>query len=214
MKSLNQKINSEEFIFDYRRAIYWPKEKILISTDLHWGKTTYMQKHGIPISDQVFDHDLKRLEALLKDYETSTFLVLGDLVHHEQSLTAPMMEKIAYFRHQQPCELLLIEGNHDRYAVFPESWGILTEKSFAHKDFYFTHDLKKKSPYYQFAGHLHPMLKFYSGHDSMRLPSFILTEKYCLLPAFSYFTGGQEVRLLEGHKGIAVTDEGLELFIK
>ena len=211
-RSLNLTIKDEEFIFDFRRAIYWPSRKILIGTDLHWGKTQFLRQNGIAISDDVFMADLKRLSSLFADYDVSTFLVLGDLLHHERALTKNLIEKVAWFRHEYPCELILVKGNHDRFANFPESWGIVEEASFYLKDFAFHHEMIKKEVKFQFSGHVHPMIRLRAGHDFMRLPSFIVSPKHCLLPAFSYLTGGQDVKLGAGEEAIVVTDESVERF--
>lgn len=213
-KSLSLTIQDEEFIFDCRRTIYWPNEKILLATDLHWGKTTFLQQHGIAVPDKIFEEDLKRLSQVLQDYEVRTMVILGDLIHHEKSLGHGLIERVAHFRDQNPCELLLIQGNHDRFAHFPESWGIVEEKDFKLKNFYFTHEIKPKINQFQFSGHIHPMMKFRSGHDVLRLPVFSLREQSCLLPAFSHLTGGQDLKLNPLHKAIAVMPEGLMLFEK
>lgn len=211
-QSILRTIQGEDFIFDCRRAIYWPRRKILVAADLHWGKTQYMRQHGVAISDKVFEADLNRLSHLLEDYDTSTFLVLGDLIHHEKSLSKGVVDKVAWFRHEYPCELVLVKGNHDRFSHFPESWGIVEESDFYIDHFYFVHEHKKRIKDFQFSGHVHPMLKLKADFDILRLPSFILSEKYCLLPAFSYLTGGQDIKLQKGEEGLALMEEGLESF--
>ena len=213
-QSLSLQIKDQEFIFDCRRAIYWPSKKVLMTTDLHWGKTDYFQKHGIAIPDKIFDEDLSRLSRIISDYEVDTMVVLGDLIHHEKSLSHGLIERVARFRADNPCELILIRGNHDRYTHFPESWGIVEENDMSVGDFYFTHELKEKVKKYQFSGHIHPTMKFRTGSDQIRLPVFMLTINSCLVPAFSHLTGGQDVKLKPNQKAIAVTDEGLMLFEK
>ena len=213
-QSLIRTIRQEEFVFDSRRVIYWPRQKILMASDLHWGKTQYLRSHGVAISDRVFEEDLLRLARILDEFEVRTLLVLGDLIHHEKSLTHSVIEKVAYFRHQQPCELILLKGNHDRFTKFPESWGIVEENDFYIDQFYFSHEFKKGITNYQFSGHIHPMLRLKAGFDELRLPSFILGDNFCLLPAFSHLTGGQDVKLDKGHQALVVMDNGIVLFEK
>lgn len=213
-KSLKTLIEEEEFIFDCRRVIYWPRRKILLGADLHWGKTQFLRTHGIAISDKVFEADLRRLSEILDDYDVDTFLVLGDLVHHEKSLSKGIIEKVALLREAHPCELLLIKGNHDRFTDFPESWGVVEEKSFRLDRFSFNHEHEKKEERFQFSGHIHPMMRLRAGPDFMRLPSFFLGEKFCYLPAFSHLTGGQDLRIQKNQKAIVVMNDGLEVFSK
>ena len=213
-QSLKLTIKDEEFVFDCRRAIFWPRKHVLLTTDLHWGKTDYFQKHGIAVPDKVFDEDLNRLAQVISDYQVKTMVVLGDLIHHEKSLSRGLIERVAHFRESNPCELILIKGNHDRYTDFPESWGIVEEKEMTVGEFFFTHEYQEKNKKFQFSGHIHPMMKFKSGSDSFRLPIFMLSQRSCLVPAFSHLTGGQDMKLRPKQKAIAVTDDGLMLFEK
>lgn len=184
----------------------------MIAADLHWGKTQYLRNYGVAITDRVFEEDLLRLSRVMDDFETETLLILGDLIHHEKSLSKGIIDKVAYFRHHNPCELILVKGNHDRYTDFPDSWGIVEETDFYIDRFYFSHEFNKKVRNFQFSGHVHPMLRLTSGIDSLRLPSFILNESFCLLPAFSHLTGGQDMKLEKGESALVLMDEGIEEF--
>jgi DNA ligase-associated metallophosphoesterase len=205
-------IEEEEFIFDCRRVIYWPRRKILMATDLHWGKTQFLRNHGIAVSDAVLDADLERLAHVFNDYDVKSFIVLGDLIHHERALSPAIVSKIAAFREKNPVELILVKGNHDRFTKFPSVWGIVEETSLKIDQFLLVHEQKKKETDYQFCGHVHPMMSFSSSHDSLRLPSFMLLEKVCYLPAYSHLTGGKNMKLLRGEKAFVVMPDGLEFF--
>lgn len=211
-KSILKTIIDEEFVFDCRRTIYWPRRKILIAADLHWGKTQYLRNYGVAITDRVFEEDLMRLGRVMEDYETKTLLILGDLIHHEKSLSKGIIDKVAWFRHEYPCELILVKGNHDRYTDFPESWGIVEESDFYIDHFYFSHEFNKKIKNFQFSGHLHPMLRLRDGYDELRLPAFILGNNFCLLPAYSHLTGGQDLKIEKGQKALVLMDDGIEEF--
>lgn len=212
-QSLGLMIQDNEFIFDYRRAIFWSQHRVLIVADLHWGKDQFLRSHGVAVSDEVMNADLSRLSALLHHYDPRTLLVLGDLIHHEKALTPQVIARIAHFRQSWPCELILIKGNHDRYTDFPMSWGIVEDSEFYFQDFLFSHEYHpKEKESFQFAGHIHPMMRLRAGHDQIRLPSFILRQRSCLLPAFSYLTGGQDMRLQKGERAILVMEEGIEMW--
>lgn len=213
-KNIVYNIRNESFVFDCRRAIYWPSQKILLTADLHWGKTQFLRDHGMAISDKVFDQDLLRLSRVLDDYDTRTLIVLGDLIHHEKALSKGVVEKVAAFRSSCPCELLLIKGNHDRFTHFPDSWGIVEEKNFYFKSFYFCHEHDPDITDFQFSGHIHPMMKLKAGPDLIRLPSFILDQHFCLLPAFSHLTGGQDMKIKPGQEAIVLMEDGIEVFSK
>ncbi len=212
--SITRVIQGEEFIFDCRRALYWPRRKILVAADLHWGKTQYLRNHGIAISDKVFESDLDRLANLYRDYEISTFLVLGDLIHHERALSKGVIEKVGIFRDTYSSELVLVKGNHDRFTHFPDSWGIVEESDFYIDHFYFSHEHNPKVEDFQFSGHIHPMIRLSAGFDQLRLPGFVLDQKTCLLPAFSYLTGGQDIKIEKGQEAFVLMDDGIESFAR
>ncbi|MES2528145.1 MAG: ligase-associated DNA damage response endonuclease PdeM [Bdellovibrionota bacterium] len=211
-KSKSLLIGEEEFIFDCRRVIYWPRRKILMAADLHWGKTQYLRNHGIAVSDAVLDADLDRLGHVLEDYEVKSFIVLGDLIHHEAALSPAIISKIQNFREKYPVELVLVKGNHDRFTTFPPSWGIVEELSLNVDQFLLVHDRKTREKKYQFCGHVHPMMRLQSSVDSLRLPSFMLLDKACYLPAYSHLTGGKDMKLLKGEKALVLMPDGIELF--
>ncbi|HXH75975.1 MAG TPA: hypothetical protein VNJ08_13470 [Bacteriovoracaceae bacterium] len=90
----------------------------------------------------------------------------------------------------------------------------MEEQDFTLGPFIFAHEQSKRSKLFQFAGHVHPMLQLHSGPDSLRLPSFIVDEKFCLLPAFTHLTGGHTVKLEKGQKAMVLTHDGVEVFEK
>ena len=49
MKQIKKKIKGQQFIFDYRKAIYWEDTSSLILSDVHVGKLNHFQKNGIAI---------------------------------------------------------------------------------------------------------------------------------------------------------------------
>lgn len=58
------------------------------------------------------------------------------------------------------------------------------------------------------------MMRLKAGFDEIRLPSFILSNSYCLLPAFSHLTGGQDIRLEKGQDALVLMEDGIEVFKK
>lgn len=207
-------IQGEDFIFDCRRVIYWLSKKTLLAADLHWGKTHYLRAHGIAVSDHVFEADLERLSEVITDYDVSSLIVLGDLIHHEKSLVKVLSERIERFRSEYPCEIMLLKGNHDRFTKFPQSWGVVEERDLRLDGFYLGHEYNEKINDFQFSGHVHPMFKVGSGVDRLRLPAFILSKSFCLVPAYSHLTGGKDMSIQKGEEALAVMSDGIISFKK
>lgn len=74
--------------------------------------------------------------------------------------------------------------------------------------------LKKRLGSEKSTGHIHPKMRLKGGFDEVRLPSFMLSEKTCLLPAFSHLTGSHDMKLQKGEKAIVIMEDGLEIFSK
>ena len=64
IKILEKTIQHEKLIFTNQKAVYWEREKTLIISDLHVGKSAHFRKSGIAISSQVLHDDLEILENL------------------------------------------------------------------------------------------------------------------------------------------------------
>ena len=83
--------------------------------------------------------------------------------------------------------------------------------------FCFQHDIGKcqtgqedNEPSYLFSGHIHPGIQISGvGRQVLKFPCFYFTDEFCVLPAFSKFTG---VALIEPKKGevvFAIVDNAL-----
>ncbi len=79
--------------------------------------------------------------------------------------------------------------------------------------FLFVHDILKpeqetKPGYYTFSGHVHPGITLRGrGRQSLRFPCFYFAKEYCLLPAFSRFTGTYPVAPQKNEKVFAVVEK-------
>ena len=72
--------------------------------------------------------------------------------------------------------------------------------------FRFAHHPAPAPGRYVWAGHVHPTVRLGRGADRLRLPCFHLGREVGVLPAFSAFTGGQDVTRRAGERIYAVAD--------
>jgi metallophosphoesterase superfamily enzyme len=83
------------------------------------------------------------------------------------------------------------------------------------KNFLFVHDVLKKDikagkGQYIFSGHLHPGITLKGrGKQSLRFPCFYFAKKFCVLPAFSHFTGTYKVEPQENEKAYAIVEKDI-----
>jgi len=191
------------------RALHWPDAGLLAVADLHWGKPESFHQHGIPLPSCVLEDDLARLSAALHATRARRVLLVGDLIHSRQGLTADVVERVAAWRSGHDVELVLVRGNHDRHLdVLPAAWRMrLVESHLDEGPFRFAHHPEPATGRYICAGHLHPTVRLDSGADRLRLPCFHLGPRVGVLPAFSAFTGGQDMRAKAGERIFVVAGD-------
>lgn len=184
-------VQNEIITLTNQRALFWKKEKTLVVSDLHIGKTAHFRKAGIPIPSAILDNDLNRLQTLIEHFKVDIVLVVGDLFHAENNTDIDQFQK--FIQDHRSVSFELIKGNHDRLKdSFYESLGITVFKT--HKDvavFRFVHDEQHcKEAVFCVSGHTHPGVTIRGrGKVFIKLPCFEVSEHRLILPAFSEFTG-------------------------
>ncbi len=192
-------IQNKIFTLTNQRALYWEKEKTLVVSDLHIGKTAHFRKAGIPIPSAILDNDLKRLQLLIDHFDVQTLLVVGDLFHAENNTDIDQFQ--SFITHNLTINFELIKGNHDRLKdSFYQAMGIAIFKT--HKDvgaFRFVHDEQHcDADMFCVSGHTHPGVTIKGrGKVFIKLPCFEVSEQRLILPAFSEFTGLNTKRTVE-----------------
>lgn len=189
-------IQDEQFWMSPDRCIYWEREKALIVSDTHIGKTGHFRKSGIAVPQKVYTEDLQRLIALIYFFKAEQLIVVGDLSHSRSNRELDLFSK--WRADFSLLQIHLVKGNHD---ILEEQWyrdcGIqLHGERLSMGKIAFRHDLpaeEEEQPdgsRFLFTGHIHPGVKIRGmGKQSLRFPCFYFTETYCILPAFSRFTG-------------------------
>ncbi len=179
------------------RAIYWPRRKTLLISDLHIGKATHFRKNGIPAPAALADTNRERLSALLLDLQPEQVCFLGDLSH---STFNTEWTDFCELTHQfSNVTFRLIPGNHDQLKSeqYAEARLYIEATQLKMDNFLLTHCPLPKPPTdaYNLAGHIHPCVKLRgAGRQRMRLPCFWFGEQQGILPAFGAFTGMAEVQ--------------------
>ena len=188
-------LKENTFWLSPERCIYWEEEKALVISDLHFGKTGHFRKSGIPVPQHVYKEDLLRLLNQVQFFKPQKLIVVGDLFHSAANKELELFKK---WRLDLPeLEIQLVKGNHD---ILNTDWYIQAEinaitGNLVVKNFCFRHDFNSSAvcdqlSHYTFSGHIHPGIRVNGlAKQSLRFPCFYFTERYCILPAFSRFTG-------------------------
>ena len=182
-------ILTQTFTLTNQRALFWEKEKALIFSDLHIGKTAHFRKNGIALANHVMKNDLERLSILIESFLPEKFIIVGDLLHAGNNSD---VDEFCTWQKQYPdIKFCLVEGNHDRISKTLEKKLCLDSRSASLEidDIAFVHDYDRGNPKFQITGHIHPGFIINSAVKRIKLPCFAQTSKQLLLPAFSEFTG-------------------------
>lgn len=202
----NIPIQNEIFTITNQRAAFWEKEKALILSDLHIGKTAHFRKNGIALANEIMKNDLNRLSILITYFNPEKLIVVGDLLHAGDNSD---VDEFCNWRNRYPdLQFYLIEGNHDKISKAVEAKLCLSSKSkhIEINEFYFIHDFDKKIENFQITGHIHPGITLHSAIKNIRLPCYVLTSNQLLLPAFSEFTGLDTKNIPKGGQFFVFTD--------
>lgn len=186
-----------EFILDSKGGLYWPKHQLLIVSDLHLEKASFLASYGQPLPLYDTKDTLTRLEALIQHYKPSQLLTLGDNFHDMNALSRIDPNNLNYLKYISSYldQWLWIIGNHDEKIKFSLVKNLSFHQEYCLDEIVFTHQLSKKNNC-QIVGHYHPKvsIKKISGK------CFVFTPQSMILPAFGSFTGGLDIHSVEFKK--------------
>jgi DNA ligase-associated metallophosphoesterase len=179
------------------RAAYWPRRRMLLVADPHFGKAASFRALGVRVPRGTTDGALARLDALVARLAPERIEFLGDFLHAREGRNPETFAALAAWRARHAgVEMRIVRGNHDRRAGDPpDDVGIacvdgpVREGSLA-----LAHHPAPCDGAYVLAGHVHPCVVLVGpARQRERLPCFLLGAEVGVLPAFGDFTGCAEV---------------------
>jgi DNA ligase-associated metallophosphoesterase len=186
--SSSQVAVGEEVLLDGRLALFHERERWLAVSDLHFGYELSQRAAGNLFPLWGMQTIENRLEELLRDYNPTRLIILGDLVHDRAAAheVARLIKQLS-----RCCNILLIAGNHDHelgdVVDLVDSWKT--------KRFHFHHGhlAIDRSERVQIIGHYHPAGTMADGAGlRLKLPAFVQEENRWMLPAFSPWSSGTD----------------------
>ena len=146
------------------------KKRAVIIADLHIGWEMALVEKGIHVPTQT-PRLLKKLLALIKDYQPQKLLILGDVKHTVAKAEMGEWQDIPDFFNElkkQVEEIIIIRGNHDGNLepLLPETVKIQPATGITIGDIGFFHGHQWPSPTMLgcktlVMGHLHPIVAFH-----------------------------------------------------
>lgn len=173
-------------------ALWLPELSTAIIADLHLGYAWAQRRRGElgPISDGGV---AEKLRVTLDELQPQRVVLLGDIYHapkpspSERKLIEDALALITG-------ELIIVRGNHDRSIL--RDFGKAPVPDWRAPGLIAVHgDRLPETNEFLIMGHLHPIARFRDAAGvTRRVPVFAMNSRCCVLPAFSPFAAGGDVR--------------------
>lgn len=217
---LSHTIGSDHFVLSSERTLFWENEQTLIVADLHIGKTGHFRKSGIAVPQSVYKEDLQRLMTQILFFKADKLIIVGDLSHSHANRELDLF--LRWRRDFSSLDIKLARGNHDILDAqwYAEAAIEVHEKPLQIGSHQFIHDVLEPGivlaeGLHTFSGHVHPAVSIRGkGKQALRFPCFYFTDNYCILPAFSRFTGSYTVEPGKNDHAYALVEKDIILLGK
>jgi len=192
MAEIRARVADTDVVIDSSGALYLPKSRTLIVSDLHLEKASAFARRGTFLPPYDTGATLLLLAALMLKRNPRRIVSLGDSFHDSEGftrLTEPDRARLASLQHGR--EWIWISGNHD--PVLPSDIGGDVAAEVTLDGLTFRHEPLAGAAKGEIAGHLHPAGKVRSHGRSVRCRAFATDGARMVLPAFGVLTGGLNV---------------------
>jgi DNA ligase-associated metallophosphoesterase len=190
--SLDIDFAGQRFVLDAALGLYWPARRMLVVSDLHLEKATFLAQFGSPLAPYDTLDTLNRLEALVTKYCPQSLVMLGDSFHDRHAWERLEMNARQQFR--TICSAVeycyLVEGNHD-IGLLSDS-GLKFTDRIERDGLTFRHE-PAGHPAPQIIGHFHPKLRTLLHGHRLIGKCFAVNQSLLIMPAFGSFTGGLDL---------------------
>lgn len=184
----------QQWIFDARGALLWPKHKLMVVSDLHFEKGSFFAQQGslLPQYDSLCNLD--SLTALITDYQPHTIIALGDSFHDQNAwhrLPQHAAKKLTTLV-ESVQRWIWVLGNHD--PELPNELPGEQTLRVVLDDIVFVHepeDVEEKQV--QVYGHFHPKMNKRVARQQMTGRCFMHDAKQLVMPSFGAYTGGLNI---------------------
>jgi len=205
---LIKKILPEAEIIDL--SLFFPKEKILVLTDLHLGFEEALIRQGVSVPRFNFSDSVKKLNKIFAlTGKVEKIIILGDLKHEfgliSQQEWSEVSRLLAFFNLNSE-EIILLKGNHDNILGPIAKWNKLSIQDsffFEEKKILFLHgDKIPETKEFQKAkilviGHEHPAITLSEGVKKEKFKCFLkgkyMKKNLIVLPSFNLASEGTDV---------------------
>jgi DNA ligase-associated metallophosphoesterase len=192
------KFSGQRLLLDGSGVLVWPQYDLLIFSDLHLEKGSFLSQFANPLPRFDSTETLKRMQLMMTRYNCSHVICLGDSLHDGNALSRMQNSDLAQLNQliQSVEKWTWILGNHD--PEIPES--ILGQRA-AHLQFaniLLVHEPESLDTFAnvdaQIIGHFHPKSTYKLANRKVSGKSFVCDDDILFMPAFGKYTGGLDIK--------------------
>jgi DNA ligase-associated metallophosphoesterase len=191
-----------------QKAMHFPEEKIVVISDLHFGKVNHFRRSGIPVPLKANDKNTETLIELFNKTKPERVIFLGDLFHSHYNDEWEVIGQV--IKHFRSISFELVQGNHDIMSQHQyQRHRVNVHEQFQINEILLTHEPLEKPEDGQFnlAGHIHPGVRLSGrGRQALTLPCFYFSDTLGLMPAFGEFTGLATIRVKKNDRVFVIAD--------
>lgn len=186
------KFGGVTWLFDARGVAWLPAQDMLVVSDLHLEKGSYLGSFGHPLPHMDSRATLDRLSAIIDDYQPRCLLCLGDSFHDVHAVSRMDSADKSYLASliRRVDDWVWVLGNHD--PAIPKEIAGVREHRLQVDNIGFCHEPEPDWPQcsHQVIGHFHPKMRVSAGRQRIRGRCFVISDALLVMPAFGQYTGG------------------------
>ncbi|HEY5826074.1 MAG TPA: ligase-associated DNA damage response endonuclease PdeM [Cyclobacteriaceae bacterium] len=191
-----------------QKALHFPDDKILVISDLHFGKVNHFRRSGIPVPLKANDTNTETLIELFNKIKPERVIFLGDLFHSHYNDEWEVIGQV--IKHFRSVSFELVQGNHDIMSQHQyERHRLKVHDELLIGSILLTHEPMKEVAEGRFnlAGHIHPGVRLSGrGRQALTLPCFYFGKTMGLMPAFGAFTGFVPIQVKKEDRVFVIAD--------
>jgi DNA ligase-associated metallophosphoesterase len=205
------KFAGHRMLLDAGGVLLWPQQKVLIFSDLHLEKGSFLTQFANPLPRFDSKDTLKRMQLMISRYDCDHIVCLGDSLHDKNALARMQdddLDQLNTLVASVP-KWTWVLGNHDP-DIPPEILGErapflhISNVLLVHEPEDITHINASLSSAILFAdgytqidaqiiGHYHPKATYKLANHKVTGKTFVCAETVLLMPAFGKYTGGLDI---------------------
>ncbi len=198
------------FVADQSGVLYWPAQRLLIVSDLHFEKGSARSGRGHFLPPYDTRETILRLADAIDRHAPETVVCLGDSFHDVGGCARICDEDLRALQIlQEGRRWIWVTGNHDP-EIDPRIGGEVVGE-LARAGFVLRHEPRAAATTREIAGHLHPAARLSIYGATLRRRCFVGNGRRLIMPAFGAYTGGLNV--LDPAFGPVFGNDGLSVWM-